>query len=94
MPDTMCSQSRRADNSGSVPNEVLARLRGAYTGKSSVMSTTVADTLAPLIRATLHDEIPVKIRCWDGSRSVGTFDRAVAVEHQQAGSAAVAGGAE
>lgn len=33
------------------------------------MSTTVADTLAPLIRQMVNDEIPVKIACWDGSRA-------------------------
>lgn len=33
------------------------------------MSTTVADTLAPLIRAMVNDEIPVKIACWDGSQA-------------------------
>src|SRR5262245_42323787 len=33
------------------------------------MSTTVADTLAPLIRATVNDEIPVTIAYWDGSRA-------------------------
>ena len=33
------------------------------------MSRTVADTLAPLTRATVNDEIPVTIACWDGSRA-------------------------
>jgi cyclopropane-fatty-acyl-phospholipid synthase len=30
---------------------------------------TVADTVAPLVYATLGDEIPIKIACWDGSRA-------------------------
>lgn len=33
------------------------------------MSTTAADALAPLIRAMVNDEIPVKIAFWDGSRA-------------------------
>ncbi len=33
------------------------------------MSTTVADTPAPLIRAMVNDEIPVRIAYWDGSRA-------------------------
>ena len=33
------------------------------------MSKSVADTLAPLIRPMVNDEIPVKIACWDGSRA-------------------------
>ncbi|MFE7417727.1 class I SAM-dependent methyltransferase [Rhodococcus sp. NPDC057529] len=30
---------------------------------------TVADTVAPLVRAVLGTQVPVGIRCWDGSRS-------------------------
>ncbi|MEE2032542.1 cyclopropane-fatty-acyl-phospholipid synthase family protein [Rhodococcus chondri] len=30
---------------------------------------TVADTVAPLVRAVLGEQAPVGIRCWDGSRS-------------------------
>ncbi|NLE79424.1 MAG: class I SAM-dependent methyltransferase [Rhodococcus sp.] len=30
---------------------------------------TVADTVAPLVRAVLGDQVPVGIECWDGSRS-------------------------
>ncbi|GAS91531.1 SAM-dependent methyltransferase [Mycolicibacterium brisbanense] len=33
------------------------------------MSTTVADTLAPLICDTVRQDIPFKIQCWDGSRA-------------------------
>lgn len=33
------------------------------------MSTTVADTLSPLIRGAVRDEIPLQIKCWDGSRA-------------------------
>ena len=33
------------------------------------MSTTVANTLAPLIRATLGKQIPLRIAGWDGSRA-------------------------
>ena len=40
-----------------------------FCGNPGEMSTTVADTLAPLIRAMVNDEIPVKIACWDGSRA-------------------------
>lgn len=38
-------------------------------GNSTDMSTTVAATLAPMIRALVRDEIPVRIKCWDGSCS-------------------------
>src|SRR5262245_18588145 len=41
----------------------------SFCGNPSDMSTTVADTLAPLIREMVNDEIPVKIACWDGSRA-------------------------
>ncbi len=30
---------------------------------------TTAETVAPLVHATLGPDVPVKIRCWDGSRS-------------------------
>lgn len=30
---------------------------------------TVAETVAPLVRVVVGPEAPVKIRCWDGSRS-------------------------
>lgn len=30
---------------------------------------TVADTVAPLVRATLGEHVPIKIACWDGSRA-------------------------
>ena len=30
---------------------------------------TVADTVAPLVRAVVGEQVPVGIRCWDGSRS-------------------------
>lgn len=28
---------------------------------------TVADVVAPLVRATLGDDVPIRLRCWDGS---------------------------
>ena len=30
---------------------------------------TIAETVAPLVRAAVGPDVPVKIRCWDGSRS-------------------------
>lgn len=33
------------------------------------MSTTAADTLAPRIHQVVRDDIPLKIRFWDGSRA-------------------------
>jgi cyclopropane-fatty-acyl-phospholipid synthase len=33
------------------------------------MSTTVAETMEPLIRDMVHHDIPLKIKCWDGSRA-------------------------
>lgn len=33
------------------------------------MTTTVADTLAPIIRDLVRHDIPLKIQCWDGSRA-------------------------
>ncbi|MDZ4265336.1 MAG: cyclopropane-fatty-acyl-phospholipid synthase family protein, partial [Mycobacterium sp.] len=30
---------------------------------------TIAETVAPLVRAAVGRDVPVKIRCWDGSRS-------------------------
>jgi cyclopropane-fatty-acyl-phospholipid synthase len=30
---------------------------------------TIAETVSPLVRAALGPDVPVKIRCWDGSRS-------------------------
>jgi cyclopropane-fatty-acyl-phospholipid synthase len=30
---------------------------------------TIAETVAPLVRAAVGPDVPIKIRCWDGSRS-------------------------
>src|SRR5262245_36386398 len=49
-------------------NHTLAANTRSLCGNPNDMSTTVADTLAPLIREMVNDEIPVKIACWDGSR--------------------------